>query len=56
MLILKKKAAVDAKLAVLLAAAAVGIQIVWMGGLPWVSMLLPLSWGLYGVIQRQTPF
>ena len=56
MLIFKEKLWLMQKLAVLLAAAAVGIQIVWMGGLPWVSMLLPLSWGLYGVIQRQTPF
>lgn len=56
MLIFKEKLRLMQKLAVLLAAAAVGIQIVWMGGLPWVSMLLLLSWGLYGVIQRQTPF
>ncbi|ADG61154.1 EamA family transporter [Moraxella catarrhalis] len=56
MLIFKEKLRLMQKLTVLLAAAAVGIQIVWMGGLPWVSMLLPLSWGLYGVIQRQTPF
>lgn len=56
MLIFKEKLRLMQKLAVLLAAAAVSIQIVWMGGLPWVSMLLPLSWGLYGVIQRQTPF
>ena len=56
MLIFKEKLRLMQKLAVLLAAAAVGIQLVWMGGLPWVSMLLPLSWGLYGVIQRQTPF
>lgn len=55
MLIFKEKLRLMQKLAVLLAAA-VGIQIVWMGGLPWVSMLLPLSWGFYGVIQRQTPF
>lgn len=56
MLIFKEKLRLMQKLAVLLAFIAVGIQIVWMGGLPWVSMLLPLSWGLYGVIQRQTPF
>lgn len=56
MLIFKEKLRLMQKLTVLLAAVAVGIQIVWMGGLPWVSMLLPLSWGLYGVIQRQTPF
>ncbi|WP_152723446.1 EamA family transporter, partial [Moraxella catarrhalis] len=49
MLIFKEKLRLMQKLAVLLAAAAVGIQIVWMGGLPWVSMLLPLTWGLYGV-------
>lgn len=56
MLIFKEKLRPMQTIAVLLAFIAVGIQIVWMGGLPWVSMLLPLSWGFYGVIQRQTPF
>lgn len=39
-----------------LAAIAVGIQVVWLGGLPWVSLLLALSFSIYGILQRQTPF
>lgn len=44
------------KIAVALATAAILIQILWLGGLSWISLLLPLSFGIYGVIQRQTPF
>lgn len=35
---------------------AVGIQVVLFGGVPWVSLLLALSFVFYGVLQRQTPF
>lgn len=44
------------KIAVALATAAILIQILWLGGLSWISLVLPLSFGIYGVIQRQTPF
>ncbi len=53
---LKEKLKSLQKIAVLLAAIAVGIQVVWLGGLPWVSLLLALSFSVYGIIQRQTPF
>lgn len=53
---LKEKLRSLQKIAVLLAAIAVGIQVVWLGGLPWVSLLLALSFSVYGIIQRQTPF
>lgn len=53
---LKEKIRSLQKIAVLLAAIAVGIQVVWLGGLPWVSLLLALSFSVYGIIQRQTPF
>ena len=53
---LKEKIKSLQKIAVLLAAIAVGIQVVWLGGLPWVSLLLALSFSVYGIIQRQTPF
>ena len=44
------------KIAVALAVLAVGIQVVLFGGVPWVSLLLALSFAFYGVLQRQTPF
>lgn len=53
---LKEKLRPLQKIAVLLAAIAVGIQVLWLGGLPWVSLLLALSFSVYGIIQRQTPF
>ncbi len=53
---LKEKLRPLQKIAVLLATIAVGIQLVWLGGLPWVSLLLALSFSVYGIIQRQTPF
>lgn len=53
---LKEKIRSLQKIAVLLATIAVGIQVVWLGGLPWVSLLLALSFSVYGIIQRQTPF
>ncbi|USZ14886.1 EamA family transporter RarD [Moraxella sp. FZFQ2102] len=53
---LKEKLRKLQKIAVLLAAIAVGIQVVWLGGLPWVSLLLALSFSIYGILQRQTPF
>ncbi|WP_432481796.1 EamA family transporter RarD [Moraxella sp. ZY200743] len=44
------------KIAVVLAVLAVGIQVVLFGGVPWVSLILALSFAFYGVLQRQTPF
>ncbi len=56
MLLFKEKLRPLQVVAVALAVVAVLIQIFWFGGLSWVSLLLPLSFGFYGVIQRQTPF
>ncbi len=56
MLLFKEKLRPLQVVAVALAVAAVLVQIFWFGGLSWVSLLLPLSFGFYGVIQRQTPF
>lgn len=53
---LKEKLRRLQKVSVVLAAIAVGVQIFWLGGLPWVSLLLALSFAIYGIIQRQTPF
>lgn len=44
------------KIAVALAIFGVGIQVVLFGGMPWISILLALSFAFYGVFQRQTPF
>ncbi len=56
MLLFKEKLRPLQVVAVALAVVAVLVQIFWFGGLSWVSLLLPLSFGFYGVIQRQTPF
>lgn len=39
--------------AVLLAAAGVSAQIVNHGGLPWVALILPLAFGMYGLVRKQ---
>ncbi|TWV80521.1 EamA family transporter RarD [Moraxella sp. VT-16-12] len=56
MLVFKEKLRILQKIAVSLALLAVAMQIIWLGGLPWVSLALPLSFAFYGVIQRYTPF
>ena len=33
----------------------VGIQVVMIGSLPWLSLILAFSFSIYGTIQRQTP-
>ncbi|GFM87364.1 membrane protein [Pseudomonas cichorii] len=42
-------------LAVLLAAAGVAQQVWHVGNLPWVSLLLPLTFGFYGLIRKKAP-
>ena len=42
-------------LAVAFAIASVLIQVVMLGNLPWVSLVLALSFSVYGVMQRRTP-
>jgi chloramphenicol-sensitive protein RarD len=42
-------------LAVLLAAIGVGIEAVRVGGLPWISLVLAGSFGIYGLLRKQLP-
>lgn len=56
LIIFKERLRLLQKIAVALAVLAVGIQVVLFGGVPWVSLLLALSFAFYGVLQRQTPF
>lgn len=42
-------------LAVLLAAAGVAQQVWQIGSLPWISLVLALSFGFYGLIRKQAP-
>ncbi|MBX8537265.1 EamA family transporter RarD [Pseudomonas cichorii] len=42
-------------LAVLLAAAGVAQQVWQVGNLPWVSLILPLTFGFYGLIRKKAP-
>lgn len=43
------------KVSVLLAAAGVALLVVAEGRLPWISLYLPLTFGVYGLIRKQTP-
>lgn len=54
--VFKEKLRFLQKVAIALAGVAVCVQVMWLGGLPWLSLLLATSFALYGVIQRQTPF
>lgn len=56
LVIFKERLRLLQKIAVALAVLAVGIQVVLFGGVPWVSLILALSFAFYGVLQRQTPF
>lgn len=40
---------------VLLAAVGVGYLSLTRGGLPWISLVLPVSFGLYGLIRKRVP-
>ncbi len=42
-------------LAVLLAAAGVAQQVWQLGSLPWISLVLALTFGFYGLIRKQAP-
>lgn len=42
-------------LAIGLAAAGLGNEIVMLGGLPWVSLFLAASFGTYGLVRKQVP-
>lgn len=42
--------------AVALAISSVLVQLIWLGGVPWVSLVIAGSFAFYGVLQRLTPF
>lgn len=42
-------------IAIMLASLAVIIQIIWLGKIPYISLLLAGSFSIYGVMQRKTP-
>lgn len=44
------------KAAILLAAIGVGVLAYATGGLPWVSLVLPLSFGIYGLLRKIMPY
>ncbi len=41
---------------VILAALAVAMQLIWLGSIPWISLVLATTFGFYGLMQRKTPF
>lgn len=53
--VLKEKLRKWQLIAIMLATLAVLMQIIWLGKLPWVSLILALSFSIYGVMQRKTP-
>lgn len=55
MLILRERLNRLQWVAIGLAALGVGVQLVQAGGLPWVSLSLALTFGLYGLIRKQAP-
>lgn len=53
--VLKERLTKAQILAVFLAAAAVVLLTIGQGGLPWVSIVLPLSFGFYGFFRKSLP-
>lgn len=53
MLILRERMAVLQGVAVVLAAAAILLQLVMLGTMPWISLVLALSFGTYGLLRKQ---
>lgn len=53
MLILRERMAVLQGVAVVLAAAAILLQLVMLGTMPWISLILALSFGTYGLLRKQ---
>ena len=52
---LKERLSRAGKIAVALAAVAVAWLTVWGGELPWVSLVLAFSFGIYGLLRKQAP-
>lgn len=54
-LILGEKLNKSRQLALLVAGTGVVWQIVSVGGLPWISLVLAISFGFYGLVRKKTP-
>jgi chloramphenicol-sensitive protein RarD len=52
-LILRERLRPAQWLAIACAAAGVGVMVLGAGGLPWISLVLATSWGLYGLMRKQ---
>ena len=55
MLVLRETMAGLQRIAVAIAAIAIGIQLVLLGELPWISLALALTFGTYGLLRKQVP-
>ncbi|HAZ99527.1 MAG TPA: EamA family transporter, partial [Halomonas sp.] len=55
MLVLREVMAKLQLVALGLASLAIAIQFVMLGELPWISLLLALSFGSYGLFRKQVP-
>jgi chloramphenicol-sensitive protein RarD len=55
MLVLRERIAGLQSIAVVLAGLAIAIQLVLLGELPWISLILALSFGTYGLLRKQVP-
>lgn len=53
MLVLKERIKPMQGVAILLALMAIGIQLVQLGSLPWISLALAVSFGTYGLLRKQ---
>ncbi len=55
MLVLKERLNGKEWAAVALAVVAVAIELVTLGSLPWISLALAITFGLYGLVRKQVP-
>ncbi|MBZ9538075.1 EamA family transporter RarD [Modicisalibacter tunisiensis] len=55
MLVLKERMSRWQALAVGLAAIAIAVQLILLGQLPWITLVLALSFGTYGLLRKQVP-
>ena len=53
MLVLRERMSRLQGAAVAIAGIAIGVQLVGLGGLPWISLCLALSFGTYGLLRKQ---
>lgn len=55
MLVLRETMAGLQRVAVAIAAIAIGLQLALLGELPWISLVLALTFGTYGLLRKQVP-